>query len=243
VSSHENKAVEPEMNNEVSIEKRRELLDEELMAWNIKALPHTTFEMDIGMAIGAMFPLGMMLYGYFGEHGNGFFQSVGTFGVCFFYFLWKKVVRQKNVYQYRITDQGGEVRYWADYPKHFGTFFKCVSGLFLFVVICMIAVSPAFIWLLAGAGGMALAGARFFFGWENEIRTGRFTWDRVNRVVIDNKRKMVVMTRHDDPNLSFEENYLCFEAFLTQQQIDKFVDMVKQYAPKTTDFEEGRWVE
>jgi hypothetical protein len=228
-----NKAVEPEMNDEIPIDKRRELLGEELMVWNIKALPHNTFEMDIAMAVMAMFPLGMMLYGYFGEQGDSFLQDVGAFGVCFVFFLWIKAVRQKNVYQYRITDQGGEVRYWADFPKHFGTFFKCVSGLFLFVVVCAIAVEPAFIWLLAGAGGMALAGARFFFGWENKKRYGWFVWDDYEHVIIDRKRRVVVFLDHP----------LTFEAFLERGQVDKYLDTIRPYMPANTRYEERQWNE
>ncbi len=148
--TQKNKAVESETNDEVPIDTRRELLGKELMAWNIKALPHSTFGMDVGMAIGGMIPFSFMLYGYFGEQRDTFLQGQGFFGVCVVFFLWKMAVRQKYVYQYRITDQGGEVRYWADFPKGVGTFFKWLSGIFLFVIVCAIAVEPAFIWLLAG---------------------------------------------------------------------------------------------
>jgi hypothetical protein len=231
VDSQKNKDVEPEMNNEVKLDKRRELLGEELMVWNIKAHPHPVLSIDIGMSIVTLYPLSMMLYGYFGNDDSPFL-IIGTVVLCVVIFLWIKAGRQKNVYQYRITDQGGEVRYWEDYPKGFATFFKWLSGIFLFLVICMIGVEPSFIWLLAGPGGMAIAGARFFFGWEREIRTGHFTWERANWIVIDKKRKLVVMTRHDDPKHSFEENYLCFEAFLTKEQIDEFVSMAKETLQK-----------
>jgi hypothetical protein len=242
VDNHESKAVKPETNNETPTDGRRKLVGKELMAWNIKAHPHPTLSIDVGMAIVGILPVSLTLYGFFADDGAPL-HIVGPVIVCVWLVMWLRGARQKNVYQYRITDQGGEVRYWEDYPKGFGTFFKWLSGIFLFAVICMIAVEPSFIWLLVGPGGMALAGARFFFGWEREVRTGRFRWERVNRIVIDKKRKVVVMTRHDDPKLSFEENYLCFEAFLTKEQIEGFVRMVKLYAEKTTDFEEARWIE
>jgi hypothetical protein len=233
MNNDESMAVEPEMNAEAVMDKRRELLGEELMVWNIKALPHSTFEMDVGIAIGAMIPFSIMLYGFFGEQSNSDLQGFGAFGVCFIFFLWKMAVKQKNVYQYRITDQGGEVRYWADFPKHFGTFFKCVSGLFLFVVICMIAVNPAFIWLLAGAGGMALAGARFFFGWENKKEYEWFVWDDYEHVIIDRKRRVVAFLDHP----------LVFEAFLERDQIDKYLDTIRPYMPPNTRYEERQWNE
>jgi len=85
MNTQKNKTVEPEMNDEVSIDKRRELLGEELMVWDIKALPHTTLGMDIGMAIMAMCPLGMILYSYFGD--NKFpFHILGTFVLCVVFF-------------------------------------------------------------------------------------------------------------------------------------------------------------
>jgi hypothetical protein len=175
----------------------------------------------------------MTLYGYFGEQGDFFLQSIGTFGVCFWIFLWVKAGRQKNVYQYRITDQGGEVRYWADFPEGFATFFKWLSGIFLFIVICMIAVEPSFIWLLAGPGGMAIAGGRFFFGWENKKRYGWFIWSDYEHVIIDRKRRVVVFLDHP----------LTFEAFLERGQVDKYLDTIRPYMPPHTRFEEARWNE
>jgi hypothetical protein len=232
MNTQKNKAVEPEMNNEVPIDKRRELLGEDLMTWNIKAHPRPTLSIDIGMIIVGIPPVGMMLYGYLGKDEFPF-HIVGTVIVCFWLVLWLRGARQKNVYQYRITDQGGEVRYWADYPKHFGTFFKCVSGLFLFIVICMIAVNPAFVWLLAGPGGMAIAGARFFIGWENKKRHGLFKWDYYEHVIIDRKRRVVVFLDHP----------LTFEAFLERGQVDKYLDTIRPYMPPNTRYEEARWNE
>ena len=216
---------------------------EELMSWTIKALPHPILGADIGMAIMGSFPFGMLLYGYLGEHDNDgayFLKSTGFWGVVFIFLLWKGVVRQKNLYHYRITDQGGEVEYWMDFPD-MGTFFKWFTGICLFVVICMIAVEPSFFWMLAGPGGMAIVGARSLINWEKEIRYDRFTWEIANWVVIDRKRRLVVITRHHVPDMPFELNYLCFEAFLSKDQIEKFIEIAKQYAPRGADFEEGRW--
>jgi hypothetical protein len=232
MDSQKNKAVEPEMNEEVKIDKRRELLGEELMAWNIKAHPHSVLSIDVGMAIGAMLPLSMMLYGYLGDCDVPF-HIIGTVVLCVWLFLWVKAGRQKNVYQYRITDQGGEVRYWADFPEGFATFFKWLSGIFLFVVICMIAVEPSFIWLLAGPGGMAMAGAKFFFGWENKKRYGWFIWSDYEHVIVDRKRRVVVFLDHP----------LTFEAFLERGQVDKYLDTIRPYMPPHTRFEEARWNE
>jgi len=144
------------------------------------------------------------------------------------------VVRQKSVYQYRITDQGGEVRYWPDFPKHFGTFFKCVSGLFLFVVICMIAVRPAFIWLLAGAGGMAIAGVRFFFGWENE-KTHEISchWDKYNFVTVDRNRRMIIAHQ---TNLT-----VGFEARLPKSLFDDYLKTLRSVLPPTAIVTEAPW--
>jgi hypothetical protein len=41
--------------------------------------------------------------------------------------------------------------------------------------------------------------------------------------------------------MPFELNYLCFEAFLSKDQMEKYIEIAKQYAPHGTDFEEGRW--
>jgi hypothetical protein len=95
MNTQKNKAFEPEINNEVLTDKRRELLGEELMTWNIKAHPHSMFATDLAMAIGGMAPLGIMLYGYFGNDDFPF-HILGIFGMCFWLFMWLKGARQKT---------------------------------------------------------------------------------------------------------------------------------------------------
>jgi hypothetical protein len=202
------------------------------MAWNIKAHPHPTLSIDVGMAFVGIMPMSLTLYGFIADDGAPL-HIIGSVIVCLWLIMWLRGARQKNVYQYRITDQGGEVRYWADFPKHFGTFFKCLSGLFLFVVVCAIAVEPTFIWLLAGPVGMAIAGARFFFGWENKKRHGWFVWDDYEHVIVDRKRRVVVFLDHP----------LTFEAFLEKGQVDKYLETIRPYMPPNTRYEEARWNE
>ena len=206
---------------------------EELMSWTIKALPHPILPVDIAMAIGALLPIGLIIYGFFGEHASGVGSNdkfMGLFGLCLWLFLWKKVARQKNLYNYRITDQGGEVEYWMDFPD-MRTFFKWFTGICLFVVICMIAVEPSFFWMLAGPGGMAIMGARSLISWENEKKYNWVRWDDLNHVIIDRKRKVVVSL----------DDQVFFEAFLEKSQIDKYLEVVHLYMPPHTRFEEERW--
>ncbi len=230
---HENKVVESEMSDEAPIDVHQELLGGELMIWNIKAYPHPTLPIDIAMAIVALLPLSLTVFGFVADNGAPF-HIVGPVVLCLVIFLWVKAGRQKNVYQYRITDLGGEVIYWADFPKHFGTFFKCVSGLFLFVVICAIAVNPAFIWLLAGPGGMAIAGARFFFGWENKkTHEVSFNWSRYNYVTVDRKRHMIIAHQTDLT--------VGFEAHLSKSLFNVYLETLRSVLPPTAIFTEASW--
>lgn len=206
---------------------------EELMSWTIKALPNSTLPIDITMAMIGSFPFGMLLYGYLGEHDNDVdyhLKSMGYFGVCFVFLLWKGIGRQKNVYNYRFTYQGGEVEYLMDFPD-MSTFFKWFTGICLFVVICMIAVEPSFFWMLAGPGGMAIMGARSLMSWENERKYNWVRWDVFDHVIIDRKRKVVV----------FLDDQVFFEAFLEKSQIDKYLEIVHLCMPPHTRFEEERW--
>ncbi|WP_397450585.1 hypothetical protein [Pseudomonas sp. NA-150] len=205
-----------------------------LMSWTIKAHPFPMLLLDAVMAIGTLFPIGLLIYSYVGEFTNDveiYWRVLGFFGILIWLFLWLRGARQKTVYKYRITDQGGELEYWEDYPENMGAFFKWLSGISLFIVICLIAVDPAFVWGLAGPLGIAVTGAKFFLKWENKKKYNWFFWDDFDHVIIDRKRNVVVFLDHP----------LVFEAFVEKNKIDRYLETIRTYMSSNTRYVEGNW--
>ena len=87
---------------------------------------------------------------------------------------------------------------------------------------------------------MTIPAALKLLAWENEIEHGSFEWDRVQLISTDRSRNLVILQRRYDPDIPFEQNYLCFRVFLPKHRIDEFLDCCKKYAPSHVDFEEGR---
>jgi hypothetical protein len=98
---------------------------------------------------------------------------------------------------------------------------------------------PMMIFALVGVGAITIPAALKLLAWENEIDSDSFEWDRVQLIVADRKRSLVVLQRRYHPDIPFEQNYMYFKAFLPKQRFDDFIEACKQYAPSTVDFEEG----
>ncbi|MEB0077864.1 hypothetical protein QN386_16105 [Pseudomonas sp. CCI3.2] len=216
----------------------------ELKTWTTKALPHPVMAVNILMGVVFMLPLGVIIYEYLADQsalGSVRHTDIAIVGLCVWSFFWKKVALQKNVYKIRITELGGQANYWADIPENMKYFFRWMVGISVFLVVCMIAVMPSGIWLLAGPGGMAVLASKSLLNWKKVIRYDNFTWKELNWIVIDRKRKLVVFTAHWDPSRTLEEQYVCFQAFAPKDQIDDLIRIAKLHAPTRTHFEQCHW--
>jgi hypothetical protein len=212
------------------------------MRWEIKAHAHPTMIMDVGMAVLGAFPLMFYIYGVFFHENETTRHSVlnsGMFGIALVFFLWIAIARQKTFYSYRITEKGGEVDYWLYFPKCAGWIFKGIAIFALVTVLAIIAIMPMMIFALVGIGAITIPAALKLLAWENEIDSGSFEWGRVQLIVADRKRSLVVLQRRYDPDIPFEQNYMYFRVFLPRQRFNEFIEACKQYAPSTVDFEEG----
>ncbi|WP_397451465.1 hypothetical protein [Pseudomonas sp. NA-150] len=208
-----------------------------LMRWTIKAHPHPMHLVDITMGVATLLPISLIVYGYFfqplGDNDDSLVYT-GVIVLCCCLFLWIRGARQKTVFNYRITDQGGEVESWPDYPENMGAFFKWLSGISLFVVVCLIAVDPAFVWGLAGPVGIAIGGAKFFLGWEIEKKFEAYPyWHSCNFVTVDRKRRMIIahQTRLD----------VGFDVHLSKELFDVYLNTLKAVLPSTAVFTEAPW--
>lgn len=214
---------------------------ETLMCWELKAHPYPTFIMDIGFGLVTLSFIFFYLYGYFHENGNT--RELVTFSapvpIAIILTFWIGIARQKTFYCYRISEKGGEVDYWLHFPKCAGWIFKGIAIFALVIVLAIISIMPMMIFALVGVGAITIPAALKLLAWENEIDSGSFEWDRVQLIVVDRKRSLVVLQRRYDPDIPFEQNYMYFEVFLPKQRFDGFIEACKQYAPSTVDFEEG----
>jgi len=216
---------------------------ERLMSWTVKAYPQPTFVMDMSMIVVALMPTMYYIYGRFfyeDEDSRSSVVNPALFGVVLTFFFWIKVVRQKTFYSYRITENGGEVDYWLHFSRFAKILFKAIAIFVLVAVLAMISIMPMMIFALVGVGAMTIPAALKLLAWENEIEHGSFEWDRVQLISTDRSRNLVILQRRYDPDIPFEQNYLCFRVFLPKHRIDEFLDCCKKYAPSHVDFEEGR---
>jgi hypothetical protein len=212
-----------------------------LMSWELKANPHPTLFMDVGFGLLTLLFCGFYLYGYFNEDETT--RELVTFSaplpVVIILIFWMGIARQKTFYSYRITEKGGEVDYWLHFPKYAGWIFKGAAIFVLVSVLAIVSIMPTMIFALVGIGAITIPAALKLLAWENEVNSGGFEWDRVQLIIADRKRSLVVLQRRYDPDIPFEQNYMYFEVFLPKQRFDGFLDACKRYAPSTVDFEEG----
>lgn len=212
------------------------------MRWEIKAHAHPTLYGDVPMIALGAFPFMFFLYGVFfheNENTRHSFINSGAFGMALVFFIWIVIVRQKTFYSYRISEKGGEVDYWLYFPKCAGWIFKGIAVFALVTVLAIISIMPMMIFALVGVGAITIPAALKLLAWENEIDSDSFEWDRVQLIVADRKRSLVVLQRRYHPDIPFEQNYMYFKVFLPKQRFDEFIEACKQYGPSTVDFEEG----
>lgn len=211
--------------------------------WKIKAHAHPTLFLDVGMAVLFAFPAAFYLYGmYFHESENSRHSvfSSATVGMVMVFIFWIGIARQRTLYNYRISEKGGEVDYWLYYYKYSGALFKGIA-IFVFVaILAMISIMPSMIFALAGVGGVTIVAAVKLWCWENKTNHRSFEWHRAQLIFTDRKRNLVILQRRYDPDIPFEENFMYFEVFLPKGKVDEFLDVCKKYAPPHVDYEEGR---
>jgi hypothetical protein len=104
----------------------------------------------------------------------------------------------------------------------------------------MISIMPMMVFVVVGAGAMAIPAAFKLLAWENEVEHDGFKWERVQLISTDRSRNLVILQRRYDPNIPFEQNHLCFRVFLSKHRIDEFLDCCKKYASADVEFEEGK---
>lgn len=225
------------------------IIGEVQMSWTIKALPHNTSIMDIGMIVLTLIGLTALLNGIYEifyldlplQQRSTFLSAhFGIVCLCMTLYFWTLVIRQKNIYHYVITDKELDVEYKTHFPELAGTIFKWLAGTFIIAMFIFIAYNPSAAWLLAGPAGISLVSAIHLLNWKNPTKNLRFTWDRPNLVLIDRKRSLVAVQRRYNPDMRIEDNYYYIPIHLHRADIDKFVAIAKKFAPPTTDFEEGR---
>ena len=219
------------------------------MSWTIKALPHNTSIMDMGMIVLTLIGLTALLNGIYEIfylelplRQRSIFLSAhfGTVCLCMTLYFWILVIRQKYIYHYVVTDKEIDVKHKTHFPKLAGTFFKWLSGIFLFAVLVFIIFNPSAAWLLAGPAGISIVSAIHLLNWKNPTKSLRFTWDRPNLVITDRKRNLVAVQRRHNPKMRLEDNYLYIPVHLPKADIDKFLVLAKKLTRPSTSFEEGR---
>ncbi|MFJ2483623.1 permease [Pseudomonas sp. NPDC087598] len=144
------------------------------------------------------------------------------------------ILRQKTVFNYRLTETHGEVEHYRYYPRYAGTIFK---GFASFTVLFFVGASlyTGSLSFMIGPATMALGASRFLFGWKNEITNLRSSpWREYNFVTIDRKRLMVV-THRSNQSVGFETR------FTEDTELEKYLNNLKKLLPKSAIYSEKNW--
>lgn len=105
------------------------------MSWTIKALPHNTSIMDMGMIVLTLIGLIALLNGIYEIcylelplRQRSTFLSAHFGIVCLFMtlYFWTLVIRQKYIYHYVVTDKEIDVKYKTHSPQICGNLFQMV---------------------------------------------------------------------------------------------------------------------
>ncbi len=146
-----------------------------------------------------------------------------------------KITHQSAV-QWRAVGKPG----WGKLLNAFGSRLVGLGGFAVVAAALEISIMPMMIFAMVGAGAIAIPAALKLLAWENEVEHDGFEWVRVQLISTDRSRNLVMLQRRYDPDIPFEQNYLCFRVFLPKHRIDEFLDSCKVHAPSNVEFEEGK---
>ncbi|WP_201005081.1 permease [Pseudomonas cichorii] len=160
--------------------------------------------------------------------------AFGCAPVVFGTYLIVFAVRQKAMFNYHITLNGGSVEYYDYYPNFAGPFFKGIA-IFTILLFLGVALVTGSLLFLVGPAAISIGAARSLLNWENKINNEQsLPWNEYNFVTVDRKRSMII-THRTDITVGFEFRFPDKELF------EQFLQFLHSVLPPTAEFMERDW--
>jgi len=218
--------------------KSDETLDDDLMRWTtktIKSSPREIMKAQLLLITGAMamnLVVTCIVWGNLPKYTFGLLSAYTLSLILTIYFI--LIVRQKTIFNYRITKQQGETEYFHYYPRLAAPLFKFLAVFTLLIFVGATIYSGSFLFMI-GPAAMALGSAKFLLGWKNEIKhLTSSPWREYNFVTVDRTR-LIVISHRTNPTVGFEAR------FPNTQLLDQYLKTLKMLLPNTATYIEKNW--
>lgn len=226
--------------NAKNVEDRQEPLQGiELMRWSIKTIassPEKIMKAQlgvIGVSCAVILYLTWLMWNSLPDSA-GYLITACSAPIILAIYLIAFGVRQKTLFNYRITTSGAEVNHQLYYPEHANVFFKgtALATIMLFLGVAIYTQSLLF---LVGPIAIALGAARNLLRWKNETKYEKSRpWNEYNFVSIDTNR-LIIITHHKDLTVGFEVR------LKDKTHIREYLETLKNLLPPTAQYTEKKW--
>ncbi|WP_117148193.1 permease [Pseudomonas cichorii] len=213
--------------------------DSTVMAWSIKTIdcpPKELIKFQVSVIAGV---LSLFLY-FIWLMWDALTESVGLFigfacaTVAYFVYLIVLVIRQKTIFNYRITYRVGSVEHFRHYPSFAGPLFKGIA-IFTILLFLGVALVTGSLLFLIGPAAISLGAARSLLNWENKIHHEEsLPWNEHNFVTVDRKRSMII-THRTDITVGFEAR------FPNKDLFEQYLQFLHSVLSPTAKFMEKDW--
>lgn len=174
----------------------------ELAAWSIKAIKQPRRDIVLGpivlMVIASAICLGVT-WSMWGSIRENLDSLIAIYCIVYgLFFAMLMMVRQKTVFNYRLTTDGVEVEQYLYFPDWAAPMFRGTALVVLLLFFAVAVVTGSLLFLLGPAAMAAMAALRLL-SWKNEVKRTVSPWSGFNLVIHDQKQHMLVLSFQDQP--------------------------------------------
>ncbi|WP_285258616.1 hypothetical protein [Halopseudomonas bauzanensis] len=183
--------------------------EQQLMTWTVKAIDRNIL---IWLCLAGVVVVPMMIASLvFYTKGDGLMASAFLFSITIIFFLTYKNGMEKTVFVYRATEERLEICQWQDIPDLVFTFLKVFPFIIVGIILMALISNPAL--SIAALAGPALVGILLAsVGGDSNYKTiykrfrqHDFTWDNVDRALLDPRKGLLGLSVSSPNNVIFDD--------------------------------------
>ena len=181
----------------------------QVLAWTVKAIDRNIL---IWLCLAGVIVVPMMIASLvFYTKGDGLMASGFLFSITVIIFLTYKNGMEKTVFVYRATEERLEICQWQDIPDLVFTFLKVFPFIIVGIILMALISNPAL--SIAALAGPALVGILLAsVGGDSNYKTiykrfrqHDFTWDNVDRALLDPRKGLLGLSVSSPNNVIFDD--------------------------------------
>lgn len=178
------------------------LTGHELAAWSIKAIKQPRRDIVLGpivlMLIASAICLGVT-WSMWGSIRENLDSLIAIYCIVYgLFFGVLMMVRQKTVFNYRLTTDGAEVEQYLYFPDWAAPMFRGTALVVLLLFFAVAVITGSLLFLLGPVAMAAMAALRLL-SWKNEVKRHVSPWSGFNLVIHDKTQHMLVLSFQDQP--------------------------------------------